>query len=243
VPAESPPAFYALRGGGWRDYWTLLHPPYTAWHLSYVAIGAAAASSFDLLRLGASLLAFFLGVGVTAHALDELHGRPLQTGISDRILWALAAFGLAGAAGLGVLGAVVVSWWLVAFIAFGGFILIAYNLELGGGAFHSDAWFALSWGGFPALTGYFAQTGTLEAGAILVGGACFALSMVQRRLSTPARLLRRRATEVTGRVVLDDGSEIALDERTLRRLPESVLRALTLAVVLLALGLVLLRLG
>ena len=37
------PAFYALRPGGWRDLITLLHPPYTAWHLSYVAFGAAAA--------------------------------------------------------------------------------------------------------------------------------------------------------------------------------------------------------
>ena len=37
----SRPAFYALAPGGWRDYVTLLHPPYTLWHLSYVAIGAA----------------------------------------------------------------------------------------------------------------------------------------------------------------------------------------------------------
>ena len=34
------PAFYALDSGGWRDYWSLLHPPYTLWHLSFVAIGA-----------------------------------------------------------------------------------------------------------------------------------------------------------------------------------------------------------
>ncbi len=27
------PAFYAAGTGGWRDWWTLLHPPYTAWHL------------------------------------------------------------------------------------------------------------------------------------------------------------------------------------------------------------------
>src|SRR5438477_8459925 len=79
---ERRPAFYALRSGGWRDYWTLLHPPYTAWHLSYVAIGASVAPRFDGGRLGATVLAFFLGVGLTAHALDELRGRPLRTGIS-----------------------------------------------------------------------------------------------------------------------------------------------------------------
>ena len=39
--SEERPAFYALAPGGWRDWWTLLHPPYTMWHLSYVALGAA----------------------------------------------------------------------------------------------------------------------------------------------------------------------------------------------------------
>src|SRR5207253_8741888 len=116
VPA---PAFHALRPGGWRDYWTLLHPPYTLWHLSYVAIGAAAARRLAVGRLGASLVAFFLGVGLTAHALDELGGRPLGTHISSRVLVAIAAIGLAGAIALGVLGAIEVSWWLLAFVAFG----------------------------------------------------------------------------------------------------------------------------
>src|SRR5438874_5400326 len=107
---RSRPAFYALAPGGWRDYWTLLHPPYTAWHLSYVAIGAAAAPVFDGGRLGATVLAFFLGVGLTAHALDELRGRPLQTAISSAVLKAIAWVGLAGAVAIGVVGAIEVSW-------------------------------------------------------------------------------------------------------------------------------------
>ena len=79
VSAEAPrPAFYALAPGGWRDYATLLHPPYTAWHLSYVAIGAALAADFRLSRLLPTLAAFFLAVGIGAHALDELHGRPAR---------------------------------------------------------------------------------------------------------------------------------------------------------------------
>src|SRR5512142_3117122 len=91
------PAFYALAPGGWRDLVTLLHPPYTAWHLSYVALGAAVAPAVHSDRLLAALAAFFLGVGVCAHALDELHGRPLGTRLSDRTLIALAALALAGA--------------------------------------------------------------------------------------------------------------------------------------------------
>ena len=90
------PAFYALRPGGWRDLVTLLHPPYTAWHLSYVALGAAAAPVIHSDRLLAALAAFFLAVGVCAHALDELHDRPLGTRLSDRALIGLAAGALAG---------------------------------------------------------------------------------------------------------------------------------------------------
>src|SRR5205823_11100599 len=121
MSAERRPAFYALRTGGWRDYWTLLHPPYTAWHLAYVAIGASVATHFDGGRLGATALAFFLAVGLTAHALDELAGRPLRTRIPDRVLRVIAAVGLVGAVAIGVIGAVKVSWWLLAFVGVGAF--------------------------------------------------------------------------------------------------------------------------
>ena len=79
--AGARPAYYAARPGGWRDWWTLLHPPYTAWHLSYVVIGACLAPQVSLAPLLATLVAFFLAVGLAAHALDELNGRPLQTRI------------------------------------------------------------------------------------------------------------------------------------------------------------------
>jgi hypothetical protein len=237
------PAFYALRSGGWRDYWTLLHPPYTAWHLSYVVFGAAVARSFDGGRLGASVLAFLLGVGITAHALDELSGRPLATRIPDGVLWTLAVVALAGAIGLGVLGAVKVSWWLLAFVAFGAFIVLAYNLELLRGRFHSDLWFALAWGAFPALTGAFVQTGTLPVAAVPVAAACAALSAAQRTLSTPVRRLRRRAVSVEGSVEYADGSVERLDAAALRAAPELALRILALAVSLLAVGLAAARLA
>src|SRR5881397_922 len=96
------PAFYALRAGGWRDLVTLLHPPYTAWHLSYVALGAAAAPRLHADRLGAALGAFFLAVGIAAHALDELNGRPLRTRLHRRTLVVLAVLGLGGAVAIGV---------------------------------------------------------------------------------------------------------------------------------------------
>src|ERR671932_593430 len=100
------PAFYALRGGRpGRDLLTLLHPPYTAWHLSYVALGAAAAPHLHPDRLWAALGAFFLAVGIGAHALDELHGRPLRTAVPNGVLVALGFVSLAGAAAIGLFGA------------------------------------------------------------------------------------------------------------------------------------------
>jgi hypothetical protein len=243
IPAEvERPAFYALASGGWRDYWTLLHPPYTAWHLSYVVMGAAIAPRFDGGRLGASVVGFFLGVGICAHALDELRGRPLRTRISDGVLWTLAAVALAVAVGLGILGAIEVSWWLLAFVGFGAFIVVAYNLELFNGAFHGDLWFAAAWGAFPALTGYFAQAASVRVGAVLVAAACFALSVAQRTLSTPVRRLRRSAATVRVEIRYRDGSTDRLDEAALRGVPETVLRILAVAVSLLALGLVAARL-
>jgi hypothetical protein len=236
------PSFYALSPGGWRDYVTLLHPPYTIWHLSYVAMGAAVAPVFDVGRLGATLLGFFLGVGITAHAFDELAGRPLGTRIPDSALKVLGTTALAGGVGLGVLGAVEVSWWLLAFVVFGSFVVVAYNLELFGGRFHTDLWFALSWGAFPALTAAFAQTGTLTWAGGLVAAASLFVSIAQRRLSTPVRRLRRDVFAVHGRMVLRDGTEVPIDERTLRAAPEAGLRVMWIAMALLATGMVVARL-
>lgn len=235
-------AFYAMEPGGWRDYWSLLHPPYTLWHLSFVAIGAGVAPQFSLRWLLLSLAAFFLAVGLSAHALDEVNDRPLETRIPPSALWGIAAAGILGALAIGLYGATQVSWWLLAFMAFGAFIVPAYNLEWFGGAFHTDLWFALAWGGFPALTGYFAQAGRLSVPAVVLAAGCTLVSAAQRTLSTPVRKLRRKVREVRGEITFADGSTEPVDAASLRAAPEGALRALSAAMVLLALGLVLVRL-
>jgi hypothetical protein len=239
--SEGRPAFYALAPGGWRDWWTLLHPPYTLWHLSYVAMGAATVPEVDLYRLGMSLLGFFLGVGLAAHALDELRSRPLGTSISDRVLQGVAIVSLAGAAVVGVVGTVQVSAWLAAFIVVGAFLVVAYNLELFGGAFHSDLWFAIAWGGFPALTGAFAQDGRLQVEGVLIAVACVAISAAQRVLSTPVRRLRRRVVAVEGTITLRDGTTEPIGAEVIRTAPEAALKLLALAMPVLAVALVISR--
>ena len=222
--------------------WAVLHPPYTAWHLSYVVIGAGLAPSLDVKRLAATVLAFFLAVGISAHALDELRGRPLQTDLAAKTLWAAAILGLVGAVGLGLAGVFVVGPGLLPFVAAGVLFVFAYNLELLGGRLHGDFWFALSWGAFPVLTAYFAQTGRLSFAAVAVAVAAYALSFGQRALSTPARLLRRKTRSVTGTLTLLDGSETNLDEHALLRPLELGLKAFAWGVVALAVGLAAMRL-
>jgi hypothetical protein len=233
------PAFYALRPGGWL---TLLHPPYTAWHLSYVALGAAAAPVLHGDRLAATLAAFFLAVGIAAHSLDELNGRPLGTHLPSGVLIALAAVSLAGAVVIGAVGAVTVSVGLVPFVVAGAFLVTAYNLEWFGGRFHSDFWFAAAWGAFPALTGYWINALDFRPQGLAVAAACFLLSVAQRQLSTPVRTLRRHTVSVTGEQRLDDGTTVELDAARLAAPLDGALRACAFALVLLAAGLVIARL-
>ena len=239
----SRPAFYALAPGGWRDYVTLLHPPYTLWHLSYVAIGAALAPHLEVDRLVATLAAFFLAVGIGAHALDELNGHPLRTKISDRALVWLAAVSIGGAVGIGLYASVAFTPWLAPFVVAGAFIVCAYNLELFGGAFHSDAWFAIAWGAFPLLTAYLAVAERMSAEALLAAVFAAFLSLAQRRLSTQVRTVRRRVVAVAGTIELADGSREPVTPGTLTGAPEAALQAMTVAVVALAVSLLVLRLS
>jgi hypothetical protein len=240
-PERAKPAFYAARGGGWRDWWTLLHPPYTAWHLAYVVIGASLVTHINGQRLAATLLAFFLAVGVGAHALDELHGRPLRTTIASPVLLAAAVGGLSAAVLLGIVGVATVGVVLLPFVVLGPFLAAAYNAEWFGGLVHTDAGFAASWGAFPVLVGYAAQAGSISLPAIVAAGGAFALSLGQRALSTPARMLRRRVASVDGSLTMSDGTVRAIDRGTLLSPLESALRSLSWAVVALAVGMALSR--
>jgi len=242
VPEIQRPAFYAAKRGGWRDWWTVLHPPYTAWHLSYVVIGATIAPHVRVSRLVGTVLAFFLAVGIAAHCLDELHGRPLRTLIPGRVLVAATVVSLAGAVAIGVIGVVSVGVVLVPFIVVGPLLVMAYNAELFGGVVHTDAGFAAAWGAFPVLTAYVAQAGTLRPAPVLVATGAFALSWAQRSLSTPARLLRRSVRGVDGTLTLADGTVRPLDDKFLLVPLERALRAMSWGLVTVATGLALARL-
>lgn len=235
------PAFYARRGGPVADWWTLLHPPYTLWHVSYVVLGAAMAPTLDWTALALAALAFLLAVGLAAHALDELQGRPLGTDIGDGVLRAVAVAALTVACALGVYGTFLhgpVNWPLLVAVPVGALLVVGYNLELFGGRMHTDQVFAWGWGGFPVAVGFVAQAPvpawSTTAAAVAATLAGVGTSYAQRRLSTPARDLRRRTAEVTGTVRRADGTVEPVDRATLLAPLEGALRALSWAIPLVA---------
>ena len=229
------PAFYARTGSAWTDLAAILHPPYTAWHLSYVVIGASLASTVSLYRLGWTLLVFFLAVGIAAHALDEVNGRPLKSDISDAMLWGMAVAGLGAAAAVVALGSLSLSTWIWAWAGVGLLLAVGYPLEWPG-FLHTDVGFGVAWGAFPVLVGYWVQTESVSLGAVIVAGFAALLSLAQRSLSTPARFVRRETRTAT--TEFDVGG---WDRPQLLATWEQALRWLVWAVVALAAGLLVAR--
>jgi hypothetical protein len=240
------PSFYArprlLRRQWMQDWWTVLHPPYTMLHLSLVTIGACLVGPVNSNRLLLTLLAFFLAVGIGAHSLDELNGRPLKTSIPAWQLVAASVLSFAGAIALGVIGLFLVSFYLAIFIAAGAFIAIAYNLELFHGKLHTNIVLVLAWGGFPVLTAYFAQHDRLGVAAFVAAAFGVLITHIQRLLSTPARDLRRRTASIEGTVVRTDGSVVEVTRQMMLRPLEQSLRTLCWAGASLALALAYVRL-
>ena len=235
------PAFYALRPGGWRDYVSLLHPPYTAWHLANVVIGGCLAPTVPWGRLTLTVLAFALALGIGAHALDELNGRPLATLIPGPVLVGLAVASVAGACAIGIAVASQTTWRLLAFVAVGALLVPAYNLEWFGGRFHTNLWLGLAWGAFPVLTAYVACAETVRVEAVAAAGWAMLMVLAQRALSTPVRHVRRDVRSVSGELELSDGTREELTRELLVAAPETAMRLLAAATILLAVALVAFR--
>lgn len=244
-PTLVSPAFYAqprfLRRRRGRNWWTVLHPPYTMLHLSLVTIGACLTGPVNVVRLAATLVAFLLAVGIGAHCLDELRGRPLGTSIPRWQLVTAASSSLAGSVSLGVVGVVLVSPYLLLFIVVGLLIAVGYNLELWGGRLHTRLVLVLGWGGFPILTAYFAQHASLSLASVAAATFGVLVTLLQQQLSTPARDLRRRTCEVVGTVVRVDGTTAPLTKETILSPLEGSLKTLCWSGATVAATLVLLR--
>lgn len=241
--ARERPAWYAASPGRWRDWLTVLHPPYTAWHLSYVLIGAAMAPRFHLERLVATLIAFGLAVGIGAHGLDELRGRPLKTAISSPALVVVSVAAICGAVALGAIGTEQVGWGLSVFIVVGVVLVVAYNLEPWHGRLHNDTTFALAWGSFPLVTAYYAQAATVRPAVLAAAAFAYGLSRAQRVLSAEARDIRRRVVSIEGERIYADGARSTITRQSTLAPLERSLVALSWSTCVLGVSLVVARTG
>jgi len=223
VPRFGSPRFRAAVG--------LLFLPYTGMVLAFTVFGAMLAEVVHWDRVAAILGIYFLALGVGAHALDALGSRetkPWGDMFSKRQLRLLASVSVAAAYAIGMpymLGPAPLLAW-IAIVE--GFFLLAYNLEWFQGRFHTDGWFALSWGALPVLAGHVLQTNSISFAALLVAAAAGALSLVEITASRPYKSLMRSAAS---------GPASATERAQMQQL-QTILQFVSLGVILLGLGLV-----
>jgi hypothetical protein len=191
-----PTWYFAASGTKLGDLYNILHVPYTAMVLAFVIIGAAASPMIHFDRLGATLLAYFLGLGIGAHSLDQLEpqGSHYVKKLSRRELASIAILSLGTAAALGLYYVLTIGVLLIPFIAAGVFFAVAYPLpsRTFGAVFHNHPTFALSWGFLPAVTSYFVNAVALTPAALVVGVATASAAWIEIRLSRSARSARRQ---------------------------------------------------
>ncbi len=212
-----------------RSFLGLLFLPYTGMVLSFLVLGAILAPRLYWDRLVALEIVYFLALGIGAHALDAVGSggaRPWGSALRRGQLWALAIGSLAAAYALAAYYMVryVPLLWPMAVLE--GFFVFAYNMEWFHGRFHSDGWFAFSWGFLPVLAGYIMQTNRIAVEAFFVGGATGFFSIVEIKASRPYKLLRQ-------------GTGIPSDEDRLSAAKsfEAILKGISIGVILLAVGL------
>lgn len=233
------PSWYSAEGHGLlADVLNLIHPPYTLWHLSYVLLGLSLSPTIFPERSAATLIAFFLGLGIGAHALDETMGNPLKTRLSKNVLYLLGFSALLAAVLIGIYYVVTLSILIIPFIVAESFFALAYNLEIFQKRFHTTAVFALSWGSIPFLAGYFVNALSISPGILIMAFAVALLTFVQKTLSTQARFIRRKISDVDA-LRLRTGESIPVTSQELISPAERSLKALTLMIFAISIALIL----
>ena len=221
VPQSGPVKFRIAIG--------LLFLPYTGMVLSYTIIGAMLAPIVYWDRVVAIVIIYFFGLGIAAHALDAIGAtggiKPWGTHFSQKELWGIAIITLISAYGIGFYYIVTASPWLIVVALLEGFFLFAYNLESFQGRFHTDGWFAFSWGVLPVCAGFIIETNTLSPSAVIFAGAMGLVSLVEINASRPYKALRRAG--------ISDPNQARY---------EAILKSISLAIMLCAIGMILWRL-
>ena len=243
-------AWYAKHGGKLVELYTILHLPYTSMVLSYVLIGAALSPTLFADRLALTMLAYFLGLGFSAHALNELKARHWGASLSRRDLQLTFLLPFLVSLSIGLYGVRVLydvsggnllpPSILAMFILLETFFLFAYNTNYANGKFHGDLEFAFAWALLPFLTSYYVHSLTVPVGVVLIGLALLATAMIEINLSRWCKSFRRRSNVAEMR--FEDGSVLPISTSGLIRNPEKALKLIVVVVDLLGIGLFVMKL-
>ena len=229
VPKFGPMKFRVFAG--------LLFLPYTGMCVSFAVIGSMLAPTILWDRVGAIALIYFLALGIAAHAIDSIGSKkvkPWGSYFSKKQLWVLSLCTLIPAYAVGIYYMVlyVPLLWVVAIAE--GFFVFAYNLELFKSRFHTDGWFASSWGVLPVMAGFIMQTNSVSLLAFVVATAMGFVSYAEIKTSRPYKELKRGNYEQT-----------LSQEQVLTKINhyENILKSLSIGSILVAVALLVWRSG
>ena len=187
VPNFGPVKFRAFVG--------LLFLPYTGMCISFTIIGSMISPTVYWDRVVAIFTIYFLALGISAHAADNLGSKkikPWGNYFSKLELKIMVIVGLSIAYIIGIYY-VITSVNLLLFIGIiEAFFLFAYNFELFRGVFHNNFWFALSWGSLPLLAGYIMQTNTIAELPVILALFTFLVSLLEIRYSREYKEIKRK---------------------------------------------------
>src|ERR671910_1044091 len=191
VPTFGPLKFRAFIG--------MLFLPYTGMCVSFTIIGSMLSESIQWDRVLSIFVIYFLALGVSAHAADNLGSKKIKPWGSFFTAFELKLMVIGGLFVSYVLGI----YYIITFVPLlliiaiiEGFFLFAYNFELFNGFFHNNFWFAISWGSLPLLAGFVIQTNSISILSLIASIIAFLVAYVEIRISRKYKELKRKPHDI-----------------------------------------------
>ncbi|HZL23429.1 MAG TPA: hypothetical protein VFC05_08890 [Nitrososphaeraceae archaeon] len=191
VPRFGPLKFRAFIG--------MLFLPYTGMCISFTIIGSMLSESIAWDRVLSIFIIYFLALGVSAHAADNLGSKkikPWGNYFSTFELRLMVIGGLSVSYMLGIYYIITFAPLLLFIAIIEGFFLFAYNFELFNGLFHNNFWFAVSWGALPLLAGFVIQTNSISVLSLISSIMAFLVAYTEIRISRKYKELKRNPQDV-----------------------------------------------
>ncbi len=191
VPRFGPLKFRAFIG--------MLFLPYTGMCISFTIIGSMLSESIAWDRVLSIFIIYFLALGVSAHAADNLGSKkikPWGNYFSTFELRLMVIGGLSVSYILGIYYIITFVPLLLIIAIIEGFFLFAYNFELFNGLFHNNFWFAVSWGALPLLAGFVIQTNSISVLSLISSMMAFLVAYIEIRISRKYKELKRKPQDV-----------------------------------------------